>query len=247
MSRKSLAYIGLTLALSLPRLAGAQEGPAAAPPAAPDPTDPVQVPPASAPDPAVPAPAPPPASAPAPAASPPAAVSAAPASGRPSPTLAPGEAVVHVAVNYRDAWLETRSYVDSGPFVRTCLTPCDRKLNVQGLEARVVAPGMTTSNSFRFDAGSGSAGVRVEGGSASARSIGIILLAAGIPVALGGMALFAQGKLKDNAGLQIAGISGLAIGGASVGISLPLLLKGTTHVKDAKGALIAISTPLSSL
>jgi len=154
--------------------------------------------------------------------------------------------MVHVGVDYRDAWLETRSYVDNGPFVRTCLAPCDRRLNVQGLEARVTAPGMTTSNSFRFDAGSGSAGVRVEGGSASARSIGIVLLAAGIPVALGGMALFAQGKVKDSAGLQIAGISGLAIGGASVGISLPLLLKGTTHVKDAKGALIAISAPLSS-
>src|SRR5688500_18784739 len=182
MSSKGLAYLGLTVAVSLPRLAGAQETPsAAAPPASapmhaepPTPVSTESAAPAPAPvstQPAVPAPI----------------VTQAP----PAP-LAPGEAVVHVAVNYRDAWLETRSYVDSGRFVRTCLAPCDRKLNVQGLEARVVAPGMTTSNSFRFDAGSGAAGVRVEGGSASARSIGIILLAAGIPVALGGMALFAQ-------------------------------------------------------
>jgi hypothetical protein len=160
---------------------------------------------------------------------------------------APNEAFVHVVVNYQGAWLETRRYVDGGGFTRTCSTPCDLRLDVQGLEARVVAPGMTTSNSFRFDAGAGSAGVRVEGGSASARSWGIALLATGIPVALGGMALLAQGKLKDNTGLQVAGIAGLAVGGLGVGVSLPLLIKGTTHVKDAKGALIAISTPLRSV
>jgi hypothetical protein len=111
---------------------------------------------------------------------------------------------------------------------------------VQGLEARVVAEGMTTSNNFRFDPGTGTAGVRVEGGSATARRWGIVTLAAGIPLALGGMALYAQGRLKTNTGLQVAGIAGLALGGVSVGVSLPLLFKGTTHVKDAKGRLIAL-------
>jgi hypothetical protein len=158
----------------------------------------------------------------------------------------PGEALVHVAVSYRDAWLEMRSYVDGGEFVRTCATPCDLKLQVEGREARVVAPGMTPSNAFRFEGGSGVAGVRVEGGSQTARRAGIITLAVGIPVALVGMALFAQGRLKDNSGLEMAGIAGLSAGGLSVAVSLPLLLIGTTHVKNAKGSLIALAEPSAS-
>lgn len=150
---------------------------------------------------------------------------------------------MHVAVSHRDAWLETRSYVDGGAFVRTCPAPCDLKLQVEGREARVVAPGMTPSNVFRFDAGQGVAGVRVDGGSASARRAGVIGLAIGIPIALAGMAFFAQGRVKDSTGLQAAGITGLAAGGVSVAISLPLLLIGTTSVKNAKGSLIAFSGP----
>jgi hypothetical protein len=156
----------------------------------------------------------------------------------------PGEALVHVAVDHRDAWLETRSYVDGGEFVRTCQAPCDRRLLVEGVEARVSAPGMTTSNIFRFDGGAGIAGVRVEGGSASARRAGIITLAVGIPVALVGMALFAQGRVKDSSAMTAAGVVGLSTGGLSIAISLPLLLLGTTHVKDAKGSLIALGEPL---
>ncbi len=157
--------------------------------------------------------------------------------------LSPGDALVHVAVNHRDAWLETRNYVDGGDFVRTCQTPCDIPLRVDGREARVVAPGMTTSNVFRFDAGSGVAGVRVDGGSASARRAGIITLAAGIPVALAGMAMFALGRVHDKPGLEAGGIAGLALGGVSVGISLPLLIMGTTSVKNAKGSMIALGAP----
>jgi hypothetical protein len=159
----------------------------------------------------------------------------------------PGEALVHVAVNHRDAWLEMRSYVDGGAFVRICAAPCDLRLQVEGREARVVAPDMTPSNVFRFDAGSGTAGVRVDGGSASARRVGIITLAIGIPLALAGMGLYAQGRVKDNTGLQVAGIAGLATGGVSIGISLPLLLIGSTNVKNAKGSLIATSEPHSAL
>jgi hypothetical protein len=150
---------------------------------------------------------------------------------------------VHIAVSHRDAWLEMRSYVDGGEFVRTCPAPCDVKLQVEGREARVVAPGMTTSNIFRFDAGNGTAGVRIDGGSAAARRAGIIALAVGIPVALAGMGLFAQGRVKDKTGLQVAGIAGLSAGGLSIAVSLPLLMFGTTHVKDAKGSLIALSGP----
>jgi hypothetical protein len=149
-------------------------------------------------------------------------------------------------VDYRDAWLETRQYVDGNEFARTCRAPCDIALDVQGLEARVVAPGMTPSNVFRFDAGVGAAGVRVDGGSATARMAGIIALAAGIPVALGGMALFAQGSVQDRGGLKAAGIAALALGGVSIAVSFPLLLVGTTRVKSAKGARIAsVYTPLA--
>jgi hypothetical protein len=151
--------------------------------------------------------------------------------------------VVHVAVSHHGAWLETRSYVDGGAFQRTCRAPCDLQLRVEGLEARVVAPGMTTSNVFRFDSGSGVAGVRVDGGSASARRAGIIALSAGIPVALAGMALFALGRVHDKPGLEAGGIAGLAAGGVTVGIALPLLLIGSTSVKNAKGSLIALSEP----
>ena len=152
---------------------------------------------------------------------------------------------MHVAVSHRDAWLETRSYVDGGPFHRTCPAPCDLTLRVEGREARVVAPGMTPSNIFRIDGGPGVAGVRVDGGSASARRAGIISLVVGIPVALAGMAFFAQGRVKESTGLQAVGVTGLAAGGVSVALSLPLLLLGTTTVKNAKGSLIAFSAPLA--
>src|SRR5258707_267358 len=46
----------------------------------------------------------------------------------PRTVTSPGEALVHVAVSHRDAWLEMRSYVDGGDFVRICRTPCDLKL-----------------------------------------------------------------------------------------------------------------------
>ena len=140
-----------------------------------------------------------------------------------------------------------RSYVDGGEFLRVCQAPCDIKLQVEGREARVSAKGMTTSNIFRFDSGNGTAGVRVEGGSASARRAGILSLAIGIPVALAGMGLFAQGKVRDNTGLTATGIAGLAAGGLGIAVSLPLLLMGTTHVKDAKGSLIALSKPVPAL
>ncbi len=151
----------------------------------------------------------------------------------------PGEAIVHIAVNYRDAWLETRTFVDGGPFVKTCATPCDVRLHVEGVEARVTAPNMTTSNVFRFDGGSGRASVRVEGGSASARTAGIVSLAVGIPLALAGMAMTAQGAMKDSSGLRAVGIVGLSIGSVGILASVPLLLKGSTSVKDSRGDRIA--------
>jgi hypothetical protein len=136
-----------------------------------------------------------------------------------------------------------RSYVDGGDFKRICRAPCDKRLLVDGQEARVSAPGMTTSNVFRFDAGHGVAGVRVDGGSQNARNAGLTALIGGMPIALAGMAMFALGRMHHESGLTGAGIGALALGGVSIGVSLPLLLLGTTHVKDAKGSLIATSEP----
>jgi hypothetical protein len=167
-----------------------------------------------------------------------------PATPSPTPrrtTLSPGEALVHVAVTYPSAWLETRNYVDGGPFQRACPAPCDLSIAVVGREARVVAPGMTPSNNFRFDSGVGVAGLRVDGGSARARRAGIVTLAAGIPLALAGLALFALGRIKEKTSLQAAGIAGLSVGGLGVAVSLPLLFMGSTHVKDSKGSSIALA------
>jgi hypothetical protein len=228
--------LSVVLPLALPHLARAES------PAASDSAAPVVAP---APEPA-PAPAPAPVAPPPVAPAPPAPVVTAPAPAAAPATrvvTSPGEALVHVGVSHKEAWLEMRSFVDGGEFLRVCRAPCDLKLMVEGREARVTAPGMTTSNVFRFDAGDGTAGVRVDGGSATARRAGIITLAIGIPLALAGMGLFAQGKVKDNTGLTVAGIAGLAAGGVSIGVSLPLLLIGTTHVKNAKGSLIAIGEP----
>jgi hypothetical protein len=105
---------------------------------------------------------------------------------------------------------------------------------------------MTPSNSFRFESGAGTAALRVSGGSASARRWGIVALAAGVPVALGGLAMLAYGNLKDRDALKLSGIAGLAVGGVMVGVSLPLLGAGTTKVRNAKGSVIALTIPSPS-
>jgi hypothetical protein len=99
---------------------------------------------------------------------------------------------------------------------------------------------MTTSNSFRIEPGRGIAFVKVEGGSSTSRRIGIITLAAGLPVALLGMGLYGYARVgKDRAGMQAAGAVVLGTGAVSIGVSLPLLLFGSTDVKNGKNSLIA--------
>jgi hypothetical protein len=98
---------------------------------------------------------------------------------------------------------------------------------------------MTTSNEFRIEPGSGTARLRVSGGSATARTLGIIGLVTGIPLSLGGGALFGYGAVADRDGMQSAGIVTLAVGAAAVVAALPLLLVGSTRVRDARGRIIA--------
>jgi hypothetical protein len=120
-----------------------------------------------------------------------------------------------------------------------CLAPCDQSLYVEGSLARVSAVGMTRSNAFRIDPGPGVALVRVDGGSARARSFGILGLAVGIPTTLAGGALYSYGTFSDRDGLRIGGGVVLGLGALAVLAALPLLLLGTTTVRDGRGSVIA--------
>jgi hypothetical protein len=166
------------------------------------------------------------------------------ASAPPAPAPAPVKSArVHVSVDYRNAVIETRSSVDRGSWSAVCQVPCDRPLAVEDTQLRVVAPGMTSSNEFRIEPGSGTARLRVSGGSATARTLGIVGLVAGIPLSLGGGALFGYGAVSDLQGMQTAGVVTLAVGAAAVVAALPLLLVGSTKVRDARGRVIAQTPP----
>ncbi|MFZ5890318.1 MAG: hypothetical protein ACOY0T_04550 [Myxococcota bacterium] len=186
-------------------------------------------------------PLPPPASA-APVVPPPVPISAPAAPATPT-----GSARVRVAVKYADAWLETRPFGAEADWQRRCKAPCGEWLPVEGAEVRVTATGMTPTSAFRIEPGGGSALLTVNGGSALARSLGRIGLIAGVPLSLVGMAGFGYGHFDDRRGLETAGIVSLATGAALVLVALPLLVSGTTSVRNEKGDLIANQTPNRSL
>jgi hypothetical protein len=233
--------------LSLGATAKAQDAGAIGP--APAPLQPVQ--PAPAPESAPVAPAVPPqptTPSAAPAASAPASVAppkvaSPPATPSPAALAAPTHAVVHLHANYAGAYLELR-LPEEDVWRKACDAPCDRPLLVDGREARVGATGMTTSNVFRVEPGAGTARLRVNGGSATARQIGLIGLITGVPVSLLGMGLFGYGSVRGDDGLQTGGIVTLAVGALSVVASLPLLMVGTTSVRDGKGKLVATTPAL---
>jgi hypothetical protein len=72
--------------------------------------------------------------------------------------------------------------------------------------------------------------------------VGLIGLITGVPVSLVGMGLFGYGSVKDEDGLRTAGVATLAVGAVAILASLPLLMIGTTSVRDGRGKLVA-STP----
>ncbi len=152
---------------------------------------------------------------------------------------APGYSLVHVGASYPGTWLELRNRVDRGEWQRACLAPCDQALYVDGTLARVSAPGMTTSNPFRIDPGEGTALVRVDGGSARARSFGILGLVVGIPTTIAGGALYGYGSYADRDGFRIGGATVLGVGALAILASLPFLVSGSTTVRNAKGSAIA--------
>lgn len=188
-----------------------------------------------APSPAV-VPLPAPAAAPAVAATP--VVPAPPALVPPDPT----RSIVHLASSHPGTALELKSSVDETDWQRVCLAPCDRSVVVLGMLARASAPGMTTSNVFRIRPGVGPALVKVEGGSSSARTLGIIGLAAGIPIALGGAALFSYGQTTDRDAMSVGGAVMLGTGALALLVALPLLVNGGTSVRDGEGRKIAAAS-----
>lgn len=153
---------------------------------------------------------------------------------------------MHIGSSYPGTWLELKSRVDQSDWQRTCLAPCDTPLYVDGTLARVSAPGMTTSNPFRIDPGQGTALVRVDGGSARARSFGILGMVVGIPTTIGGGALFGYGTYADRDGLRIGGATVLGLGALAVIASLPFLVSGSTTVRNSHGSAIAKGTGLAT-
>jgi hypothetical protein len=151
----------------------------------------------------------------------------------------PTRSVVHLASSYPGTALELKSSVDATDWQRVCLAPCDRSVVVSGMLARASAPGMTTSNVFRIQPGAGPALVKVEGGSSSARTLGVIGLAAGIPLALGGAALFSYGQTSDRDGMAVGGAVMLGTGALALLVALPLLVSGGTSVRNGEGRKIA--------
>jgi hypothetical protein len=146
---------------------------------------------------------------------------------------------VHLAANYEGAWLEGRSRIDAGDWRRVCAAPCDRFVQVEGVEMRVTAPHMATSNTFLIEPGAGTARMRVAGGSARVRDFGLVGLIAGLPVTFAGLTLVGVGSIRDEPGERTAGLVTLSIGAAAVLAALPLLVIGSTSVKNGEGRNVA--------
>lgn len=181
--------------------------------------------------------------APAPPASPPIAATPSP----PIPSAA-GTARVRFAVNYDDAWLEARPFGVEESWRRVCKAPCGEWIAVEGAELRVTADSMTPSGPFRVDAGSGGAALlTVKGGSSVTRSLGRLGLVVGVPVSLLGMTGFAYGHFDERRGLETAGAVTLGVGAALVLTALPLLVMGSTSVRNDKGDLIATGSQPAAL
>jgi hypothetical protein len=150
-----------------------------------------------------------------------------------------GRAHVTLFVSQPGAWLELRSLLLEGPWQRVCMAPCNRPLEVEGMEARVCGPGMTSSNAFRIEPGRGRAKIRVDAGSSTARTLGITGLVLGTPVAMAGMAMYGYGASRDTQSMQTAGAVTLSVGAVIVVAALPLLALGSTTVRDSQGEVIA--------
>ncbi len=166
----------------------------------------------------------------------------APQQPAPQPFVPPTKARIEFGSNYEGTQLEMRSLVQSEPWARVCVVPCNTSVDVEGREARFTAPGMSTSNTFILEPGTGTARMRVAGGSQVAKTIGLASIIAGIPLALGGSALFAVGEVDDRPTMSTVGIAVGIVGAVAILTAIPLLMVGSTKVRDGRGSTIARST-----
>jgi hypothetical protein len=167
---------------------------------------------------------------------PPAAVRAAsPKQDRSSTT----RAHVWVRGDWPHATLELRDLLDRGCWQPVCALPCGQSLEVEGMEARVTAPAMSPTNAFRIEPGSGTARLRVSGGARALRSSGMVALAAGLAVGLGGASLYGYGRFEERSTLITVGAVTLVMSAVMVVGSVPLLALGRSTVRDAHGRAIA--------
>jgi hypothetical protein len=143
--------------------------------------------------------------------------------------------------DYPGAALELRRFGSFDAWQRACEAPCDRGLVVSGMEARAVAPNMTPSKSFQLEAGTGTAMLSVNGGSASAARWGRTALLASLLPSFVGMGLVGYGTLEDRPALTTGGGIALGLGAALALTALPLLASGSTNVKNADGDLIGVA------
>jgi hypothetical protein len=140
--------------------------------------------------------------------------------------------------DFARASVELRRFGSFDAWRRACVVPCDSRFVVSGMEARVVAPGMTPSKPFRIDPGAGSALLSVDGGSASAKNWGKTALLASLAPTFLGMSLVGYGVYDDRRAAAIGGGILLGLGAALALTALPLLVSGSTEVENADGKLI---------
>jgi hypothetical protein len=148
-------------------------------------------------------------------------------------------------LDYTGGQLELRPFGTFDDWRVACSSPCNRRLLIDGMEVRVVAPGMTPSKPFRIQPGSGSALLTVDGGSAGSHRWGKRALFAGVPLSFAGVGLLGYGAFDDRPALVTSGAILSGLGAALVLTALPLLTGGSTEVTNADGDLIGSAGPRS--
>ena len=120
------------------------------------------------------------------------------------------------------------------------MAPCDRAIDPDQLELRVAGPGIRPSNPFRVAADHGTIRVSASAGQVATHDRGRALLVLGVPVGLAGTALLGVGRTQQAGdAVTVAGVAVIALGGAAILASLPLLVAGSTTVRDDQGKPIA--------
>lgn len=192
--------------------------------------------------PAVSAPAPPSQSPPTAASSPPAPSASAPRAEKVRLETAPIKVVVDGG---QVVELQGKPRLEDVAWQRLCASPCGEKVRVGDADLRVAGDNITPSQVFHVLPTDDRVSLRVNPGSARARSAGKISLFVGLPVMLAGGIVSGIGlgtAAPGREGMIIGGAAGAISGGVAVIVSLPLLLAGKTRVYDVKGEEFARST-----